>query len=61
MSDAAIFGEFTEAMVGPRIREFCAQIDEKIPFIDEDMPLDRAIAELCSAIETRAFMLADAP
>jgi len=54
-------GELSEARVGPRITEFCAQIDDMIPFLDEDMPLDRVIAKLCSAIETRAFTLADTP
>jgi histidine ammonia-lyase len=54
-------GELTEATVGPRIAEFCAQLDEAIPFLDEDMPLDEVIAKLCSAIETRTFALADAP
>ena len=54
-------GELTEALVGPRIGEFCAQLDNAIPFLDEDMPLDRVVARLCSAIETRAFSLADVP
>jgi histidine ammonia-lyase len=54
-------GELTETMIGPRIGEFCAQIDDAIPFLDEDMPLDRVIAKLCFAIETCAFTLADAP
>lgn len=54
-------GELTKDMIGPRIAEFCAQIDDAIPFLDEDMPLDKVIAKLCSAIETRAFSLANAP
>ncbi|MGD0143618.1 MAG: aromatic amino acid ammonia-lyase [Rhizomicrobium sp.] len=54
-------GELTEALVGSRIAEFCAQIDEMIPFLDEDMPLDEVIAKLCTAIETGVFALADAP
>jgi histidine ammonia-lyase len=50
-------GELSQTTIGPRIADFCRQLDALIPFLDEDMPLDRVIAKLCAAIETRAFTL----
>jgi histidine ammonia-lyase len=50
-------GELTHETVGSPIVEFCEQMDSLIPFIDEDLPLDRVIAKLCTAIETRGFTL----
>jgi len=50
-------GELTHEIVGSPIVEFCEQMDSLIPFIDEDLPLDRVIAKLCTAIESRGFTL----
>ncbi|HEX4081055.1 MAG TPA: aromatic amino acid ammonia-lyase [Rhizomicrobium sp.] len=47
----------SEKIIGPVIVAFLAHIGNAIPFIDDDLPLDRVIEELCAAIETRAFPL----
>jgi histidine ammonia-lyase len=53
--------QLSQETVGPAITSFLAEIGERIPFIDEDLPLDRVIGELREAIATRAFALPDAP
>jgi histidine ammonia-lyase len=55
--------QLTEDSIGPRITQFLSQIAKTIPFIDEDVPLDGIIGDVCAAIEARGFALpeADAP
>jgi histidine ammonia-lyase len=53
-------GELTRATIGSRIADFCDQLDSLIPLIDEGLPLDRVIANLCTAIEARVFALPEA-
>jgi histidine ammonia-lyase len=54
-------GQLSLETIGPAIASFLEEIGATIPFIDEDLPLDRVIGELCESIGRRAFALPDPP
>jgi histidine ammonia-lyase len=54
-------GALSQEAIGPAIASFLDEIGEMIPFVVEDLPLDRVIGKLCEAIRSRAFALPDLP
>ena len=50
-------GQLREATIGEPINNFLADFGARIPFLEEDMPLDVLLGELTAAIRTRGFAL----
>ncbi len=50
-------GQLSDAAIGPRIGRFIADMGEKIPFIDDDVPLDALLTRLVQSIGSRGFTL----
>jgi histidine ammonia-lyase len=53
-------GQLSASTIGPEVGGFLAALDPLIPFIDEDVPLDGVLTNLCGAIERQSFPLGEA-
>ena len=47
----------SKADIGPSASAFFMEIEETIPFIEEDRPLDALLGELCHRTETGMWSL----
>jgi len=52
-------GQLSEAAIGPRIAGFLAHLEDVVPFIDDDMPLDEPLHRLVAFIQSQSFALED--
>lgn len=52
-------GELGDAAIGPRISGFLAIMDDTIPFLDDDIPLDETLHRLMAFIQSNSFVSED--
>lgn len=52
-----VAGEVSRDRLGHGLAAFLDEVGETIPFVEEDMPLDACLRELCAAQESRAWVL----
>lgn len=52
--------QLAERTIGPAIFEFLESLDASVPFIEEDVPLDGVLRELCATIRSQSLPLGEA-